>query len=102
MCVKPSILIKLYHCLIKWLFQDSSLFLSVPMIDEVWNVPRQRIARRIGQVVRLTCVAIRDALIQEAKVRRCYDRSRKQRVWLMMDTEGAWMYNRDDIYVGEN
>lgn len=63
---------------------------------------RQRIASHVRHVFQLTYAAMLDFLIQEEKVNPCngcaiYHPSQRQHPCLMMDSEDAWMYYRDDV-----
>ena len=77
---------------------NTTLFLTV---DEVEQVHRERAVSLIGHVFQLTYATILDALIQEEKVTRCngcaiQHPSQRQHSCLIMDSEDAWFYFRDD------
>ena len=77
---------------------NTTLFLTV---DEVEQVHRQRAVNLIGHVFQLTYATILDALVQEEKVTRCngcaiQHPSQRQHSCLIMDSEDAWFYFRDE------
>ena len=65
-------------------------------------IQRQKIASLVGHVFQLTYAAMLDAMIQEEKINRCnscaiHHPSQRQHSCLMMDSEDAWFYLRDDV-----
>ena len=71
-------------------------------VDEVEQIQRQKIASLVGHVFQLTYAAMLDAMIQEEKINRCngcaiHHPSQRQHSCLMMDSEDAWFYFRDDV-----
>ncbi|KAJ7382804.1 hypothetical protein OS493_032765 [Desmophyllum pertusum] len=71
-------------------------------VDEVEKVQRQRVANLIGHVFQLTYAALFDALIHEEKRNQCngcaiHHPSQREHSCVMMDSEDAWMYYRDDV-----
>ena len=71
-------------------------------VDEVEKIQRQKIASLIGHVFQLTYAAMFETLIQEEKLHRCNGcainhPSQRQHSCVMMDSEDAWMYYRDDV-----
>ena len=71
------------------------------MVDEVEQVHRQRAVSLISHVFQLTYATILDARIQEERVTRCHScaiqhPSQRQHSCLMMDSEDAWFYFRND------
>ena len=71
-------------------------------VDEVEKIQRQKIASLVGHTFQLTYAALLDSLIQEEKLNRCNGcainhPSQRQHSCVMMDSEDAWMYYRDDV-----
>ena len=71
-------------------------------VDELEQIQRQKIASLVGHVFQLTYAAMLDAMIQEEKINRCngcaiHHPSQRQHSCLMMDSEDAWFYFRDDV-----
>ena len=71
-------------------------------VNEVERIQPQKIASLVGHVFQLTYAAMLDALIHEEKLKRCNGceidhPSQRQHSCVMMDSEDAWMYYRDDV-----
>ena len=75
---------------------------NILTVDEVERIQRQRVANLIGHVFQLAYAAMLDALIHGEKLKRCNGceidhPSQRQHSCVMMDSEDAWMYYRDDV-----
>ena len=75
---------------------------NILTVDEVERIQRQKITSLVGHVFQLTYAAMLDALIHEEKLKRCNGceidhPSQRQHSCVMMDSEDAWMYYRDDV-----
>ena len=71
-------------------------------VDEVEKIQRKKISSLVGHVFQLTYAAMFDRLIHEEKLNRCngcviHHPSQREHSRLMMDTEEAWMYYRDEV-----